>query len=296
MTNPVIKLPAQFDGQTLAKVAADVVASCREEFPDKLIFDFAQLDFIRPAGIVFLSNLINWLSEKGTKADFVNCDPRRQAIKYLDDSLFFEQHSGFKLCQNSAPRDTTRPLLKIAQKDSHAWLEANFLPWLAARLDITQASLYALKVCVSELFNNIQDHTRYDIGSIYVQHFPREHSITISVSDFGQGIPAKVREKIPGIQDSDAIIRAVEDGFTTKSKPANKGAGLDYLLNVVVLQNKGEVTIYSGHSIVEFENANGVIRPTVSDNVGFSPGTTIDIEIRTDTIEELPEEREELQW
>lgn len=76
MTNPVIKLPAQFDGQTLAKVAADVVASCREGFPDKLIFDFAQLDFIRPAGVVFLSNLINWLSEKGTKADFVNCDPR----------------------------------------------------------------------------------------------------------------------------------------------------------------------------------------------------------------------------
>jgi anti-sigma regulatory factor (Ser/Thr protein kinase)/anti-anti-sigma regulatory factor len=296
MADPVIKLPAQFDGQTLSKVAADVVACCKDGFPGKLIFDFAQLDFVRPAGVVFLSNLINWLSENGTKAGFINCDPRRQAVKYLDDSLFFEQHSGSKLSQSSTPRDTTRPLLKIAQKDSHEWLEANFVPWLAARLNITQASLYALKVCISELFNNIQDHTRYDIGSIYVQHFPREHSITISVSDFGLGIPAKVREKIPDIHDGDAIVQAVQDGFTTKSKPANKGAGLDYLLNVVVLQNKGNVTVYSGHSIVEFENANGVVHPTVSDNVGFSPGTTIDIEIRTDTIEELPEEREELQW
>ncbi len=71
---------------------------------------------------------------------------------------------------------------------------------------------------------------------------------------------------------------------------------MDYLLSVVVLRNKGKVTIYSGRSVVQFDAPNGAVRPTASDNVGFSPGTTIDIEIRTDTIEELPEEREELQW
>jgi hypothetical protein len=53
-----------------------------------------------------------------------------------------------------------RPLQKIAQKDSHAWLETNFVPWLAARLKITEASLYTFKACISELFNNIQDHTQ----------------------------------------------------------------------------------------------------------------------------------------
>ena len=272
MADPVIKLPAQFDGQTLSKVALDVVAHSREEFPRKLIFDLGQLDFIRPAGVVFLSNLINWLKENGTEADFANCDINREAIKYLDDLLFFEQHAGSRLSKNAAPRDTTRPLFTIAQKDSHAWLQANFVPWLATRLNITEASLYALKVCVSELFNNIQDHTRFDIGSIFIQHFPRERTIIISVSDFGLGIPAKVREKISGISDGEAILQAVQDGFTTKSKPANKGAGLDYLLNVVTLQNGGKVTIYSGDSIVAFESAAGVIRPTVLDNVGFSPG------------------------
>jgi anti-sigma regulatory factor (Ser/Thr protein kinase) len=296
MTDPVIRLPAQFDGQALSTVAAGVVAHSQSAFPAKLNFDFAQVDFIRPAGVVFLSNLVNWLGENGTTVGFINCDINRVSIQYLDDSLFFEQHSGSKLSPNSSPRDTTRPLLKIAQKDSHSWLEADFVPWLAARLNITQASLYALKVCVSELFNNIQDHTRYDIGSIFVQHFPREHSIVISVSDFGLGIPAKVREKMPDIDDSKAIVQAVQDGFTTKSKPANKGAGLDYLLNVVVLQNGGKVTIYSCSSIVQFERADASVRPTVLANAGFSPGTTIDIEIRTDAIEELPDEREELQW
>jgi len=294
MADPVIQLPAQFDGQTLSQVAAEVVTHSKQQFPHNLAFDFRQLNFIRPAGVVFLSNLADWLSEKETGVSFINCDIGREAIKYLDDSLFFEQHCGSKLSQSSSPRDTTRPLLKIAQKDSHAWLQANFVPWLAARLNITQASLYALKVCVSELFNNIQDHTRYEIGCIFVQHFPREDSIIISVSDFGLGIPAKVREKISDISDSDAIIRAVQDGFTTKSKPANKGARLDYLLNVVVLQNGGRV--YAGDSIVKFDRADGAVRSTALDNAGFSPGTTIDIEIRTDAIEEVPEEREELQW
>jgi anti-sigma regulatory factor (Ser/Thr protein kinase) len=210
--------------------------------------------------------------------------------------LFFEQHCGGKLSADSTPRDTTRPLQKIAQEDSHAWLETNFVPWLAARLGITQPSLYTFKACISELFNNIQDHTQFDIGSIFVQHFPREDKITISLSDFGLGIPEKVREKLPDLSDDAAIIQAVQEGFTTKSRPGNKGVGLDYLLQAVVLRNDGQVTIYSCGSIVRFHKSGNVIEHQASPDVGFCPGTTIDIEIRTDRIEQLPEEREALEW
>jgi anti-sigma regulatory factor (Ser/Thr protein kinase) len=296
MADPIVQLPARFEGRDLSRIAAEVVAQAGGTFPSELTFDFDKLVFIRPAGVVFLSNLIDWLSEKGTTISLINCDLNRESIKYLDDSLFFERHRGAKLGVNSSPRDTTRPLLKLAQRDSHGWLESDFVPWLASRLALTQPSLYALKVSVSELFNNIQDHTRHDIGSIFVQHFPREKRITISVSDFGLGIPAKVREQVPGITDGDAIVKAMQDGFTTKSKPTNRGAGLDYLLTVVVHKNEGMVTVYSGGSIVKFERRGDVIHPTMLNGVGFSPGTTIDIDIPTDAIEKLPEDREELQW
>jgi hypothetical protein len=129
-----------------------------------------------------------------------------------------------------------------------------------------------------------------------VQHFPSEKSVTISLSDFGLGIPDKVRQKIAGISDSDAIIQAVQDGFTTKSKPTNKGVGLDYLLKVVVLANGGEVTIYSCGAIVAFSRNGNQIRQNIFPDVGFCPGTTIDIAIRTDTIEVVPDEREDLKW
>jgi anti-sigma regulatory factor (Ser/Thr protein kinase) len=296
VTHPTIILPAQFNGTTLSQVAADVLECAQEQSPTSLIFDFSRLRFIRPAGVVFLSNLAYWLNEHGTKVSFVNCDTDRIPIKYLDDSLFFEQHCGGKLDPNSGPRPTTRPLVRIAQEESHAWLETNLVRWLAGRLSITEPSLYAFKACISELFNNIQDHTRYDIGSIFVQHFPNDGEVTISVSDFGLGIPEKVREKEPDLADSDAIIRAVQEGFTTKSRPSNKGAGLDYLLRVMVLNNGGRVTVYSGKGIVCFEKSGTNIRPVVFPDVGFCPGTTIDITLQTDTIEELPEEREDLEW
>jgi len=262
-----------------------------------MTLDFSNLRFIRPIGTVFLSNLLWWLHQKGTKVTLYNIGGDRSALKYLDDSLFFEQHCGKKVSEAAAPRSTTRPLLRIAHSHSHAWLEQDLVPWLSARCGKTQASFFQLKSCLSELFNNIKDHTKFDIGSIFVQHYPNEKGMNICLADFGLGIPAKVRETVPNLSDADAIITAVREGFTSKSTPGNAGLGLDSLLRTVVGTNNGEVTIYSLNAIVRFrKDANGEIRPFPVANVGFCPGTTIDINLRTDLIEELSDEREELEW
>jgi hypothetical protein len=55
------------------------------------------------------------------------------------------------------------------------------------------------------------------------------------------------------------------------------------------------VTIYSRQAIVRLEKAERT-SPYVFDQVGFCLGTTIDINLRTDTIEVLPGERKDLQW
>jgi hypothetical protein len=156
--------------------------------------------------------------------------------------------------------------------------------------------LYEVKTCLSELFNNIKDHTQFDIGSIFVQHYPNENRVSISLSDFGLGIPEKVKETVPGLSDSAAIVQAVQEGFTSRSTPGNAGLGLDYLLRTVVGTNDGAVTIFSLGGIVEFQKKDGKICHKVLQNVGFCPGTTIDINLRTDLIEWIPQEREELEW
>jgi hypothetical protein len=128
---PVIALPAQFKGLTLSKLARAVVDGCPNWPPGEISFDFSRLKFIRPAGVVFLSNLLWWLHYQGTKVTLIGTEGRSAALNFLDDSLFFEQHCGEKLNTSASPRSTTRPLVRIAQKDSHHRLQANLVPWLA---------------------------------------------------------------------------------------------------------------------------------------------------------------------
>jgi hypothetical protein len=289
---PTVKLPYQFNGLSLSKVAADLAAHAVNGWPQEVVIDFGNLGFVRPAGIVFLSNLFAWMHAHQTKITLINLTGNGDAVRFLDDSLFFEQHCGAKVRADASPRSTTRPLMRIAHQDCHGWLEHNLVPWLASRLSISPASLYMFKNCVAELFNNIQDHTQLDIGTICAQHFPRESRVYISLSDMGLGIPERVRTKLPQLSDAQAIIKATEAGFTTKTTPGNQGIGLAYLLNAVRV-NGGIVSFYSLNAIVRFPPQSG---PIIVPNVGFCPGTTIDIVLRTDTIESLPDEREDLEW
>lgn len=296
MNSPVVSLPRDFDGQAMAIVVKDLINETGNKLPKEITFNFQSLGFIRPAGVAFLNNLVRWLQEKGAKVFFSGLDLHHASIQYLDDSLFFEHHMGQKLRPLARLRSTTLPLREVKHAESHMWLRMSFVPWLAERLGIPAQSLGEIQTCVSELFNNIKDHTRYDIGCIFVQHFPKEDRVIIAVSDFGSGIPSSVRKVAPDLDDVQAIKKAVEEGFSSKSIPTNRGAGLDYLMRVVALTNRGKVTIYSRSGIVTFGELGGAIMPLASSLGGFSPGTLIEIELRTDMISAVEDDSEEFKW
>ncbi|WP_315742205.1 ATP-binding protein [Bradyrhizobium sp. SZCCHNR1075] len=296
MTIPVLTLPSQLNSSAIATLAEDAAKLAAAGWPPELQIDFRSLGFVRPAGVVFLSNLISWLYNQGTKVTLVNIDLNTQALIFLDDSLFFEQHCGAKRRVVAAPRATTRPLKRIAHADAHAWLRLDLIPWLAGRLGTTTASLHPFQNCIAELFNNIQDHTRYDIGTIFAQHFPRENRVYVTLSDMGVGIPFNVKTAFPQLSDYEAIVKATEYGFSTKPTPRNQGIGLDYLIKQVVGQNQGTVTFCSGYSIVRFEPGIAGIQNQQLWSTGFCPGTTVDIVLRTDTIAYVPDEPEDLEW
>lgn len=296
MTIPILSLPRQFDSSAIADVAEDAAKLAAEGWPAELHIDLAPLVFIRPAGVVFLSNLISWLRNKGTKVTLLNINLRRQAIVFLDDSLFFEQHCGAKRRPAAAPRGTTRPLKLIAHANSHDWLRSDLIPWLSDRLRITEPSLHPFQNCLAELFNNIQDHTRHDIGTVFAQHFPKENRVYVTLSDMGRGIPATVKTALPKLTDYEAIVKATEEGFTTKPTPRNQGIGLDYLIKEVVGRNQGTATFCSGTSVVRFEPGPEGIQHQQLWSTGFYPGTTVDIVLRTDTILQIPDEPEDLEW
>ncbi|WP_237354641.1 ATP-binding protein [Xanthobacter sp. YC-JY1] len=252
----------------------------------------SSLSFIEPAGVTFLSNIGYWLVSRGCNPRFINIDNRNQSIIYLDDSLFFEQHCGSRLRVEACPRRTTQPLQRIDHDRIHSWLRMELIPWLSSCLGMTQSSLSMFQVCISELFNNINDHSIPNTGSIFVQHYPNKNEIRIAVADFGPGIPSTVARRAPNLTDVQAILKAVEPGFSSLSSPRNRGAGLDILLETAVRRNGGRVTIFSQSSYVVFSQQGC----HVHGGVGFCPGTTIDICLRTDTIEQIEDGPEDLEW
>lgn len=287
-------LPRSMVGDSVFK-ELEVFLEQNPRLPDTVDIDFSNLNFIRSPGVAFLSNFGHWLTQLGTKVTLSNLNVQKQAIKYLDDAQFFEQHIGRKLDSSSRCRPTTLPLKQVARSESHAWLEFEFLPWLTGHSGLTRTSLAEVTTCLKELFNNISDHTEFEQGCVFGQWHPKENQIIISIADFGQGIPEAVRSVEPNINDNEAIRLAATDGFSTMSLPSNRGAGLYLLLLNIVKRFDGKVTIRSRHGLVKFDKRNDSIYSTAHANVGLCIGTTIDLVIRTDQIPYAAEE-EDFEW
>lgn len=265
------------------------------EMPKEVEIDFSDVSFITPPSVAFLSNFCHWFGNAGATVTLVGLSQNRNAIKYLDDSLFFEQHVGRKLNPSSRCRSTTIPVRTVAKTESHAWLEFDFLPWLMKNSGLSKPSLAEVKTCLQELFNNISDHTIHDEGCVFGQWYPNLNKIIVSVADFGSGIPQNVGKIIAGLSDNDAIVKAAEDGFSSKSLPTNRGAGLYLLLLNVVQRFHGTVTIRSATGYVEFVNKQESIYVNCHTACGFCIGTTIDIVLFTDRIPHA-EEEEDFEW
>ncbi len=83
MSGPVVSLPADFAGSAMATVAGNFVRAVGTKLPEEITFDFGPLNFIQPAGVAFLNNLVRWLGEKGVEVSFSGLDPARQSMTQM---------------------------------------------------------------------------------------------------------------------------------------------------------------------------------------------------------------------
>lgn len=99
---------------------------------------------------------------------------------------------------------------------------------------------------VWEIFANSFEHSSSTDG-LYVcgQHFPNNHTLSLSLVDFGVGIPGRVRRhlNIPQMGAADAFRWALQRGNSTRlGRPG--GLGLHMLRDFITI-NHGEMSVYS---------------------------------------------------
>jgi anti-sigma regulatory factor (Ser/Thr protein kinase) len=291
-----VRLPRQFSRQSMYGLIEAAIAIDGTPRGAVIDFDFSGLEFITPDGVTALCNLIEYLKANGVGSSFVGYEGLGAAIRYLDDCGIFNRYTGNALRVGCTGRATTIPYAVVSPEESHAHLDFTVSPWLAAALAVTEESLSAFRASIRELFTNIQDHSTQNIGGMHIQHFPNRNIVSISVSDFGIGIPAAIRTRFEIEGDADAINHALIEGVSTRDPPRHSGAGLAYLVRSVAGGNRGHVNIYSnGGQVVCFPGRDGP-RYIARDAPGDYPGTLVALDLRTDTIRDIGQEREDLEW
>jgi anti-sigma regulatory factor (Ser/Thr protein kinase) len=287
-TERTISLPWSFKADTMYQFLSQVIDEQRDAKCSKVVFDFRQLNFVEPVGVVVLSNIIEYFNRLKCKVIFKNHSTLTPGTKFLDDSLFFERYLGKRLFTGSSVRSTTIPLNLIHSEGAQNYLLNTVMPWVGSEVGMTPDSLAGVRVSLEEILHNVHDHSGVQIGCTFAQHFPNKSRIQIAISDFGAGIPNVVRQKIPDITDPASLRAACQEGFTTKSNVQNRGAGLPTLIKYVTQNNRGNVLIASGHgtlSSAPIPSGNPPYKITTRNTDGFYPGTLVRVILRTDTLE-----------
>ncbi|WP_183154019.1 ATP-binding protein [Paracoccus siganidrum] len=264
--------------------------------PSEVRFDFSPLRFASPSGIVLLHNLTRFLVSRDIAVSYENYARQTEALRFIDDIGFFADHLGHHASPLARHRPTTCRLKEVHHQRSYEWIDGTFLPWFSNCANRPIGALAQLRVCLTEIFNNIRDHSSIEVGSIFAQWYPNKEELRLSVGDFGRGIPKNVWEVDPSLTPSQAIIRAFEPGFSTRGNPRNRGAGLGYLRDFVTEQMGGNLTLYSGGAAVYAGPSTQVTAVNVNlGNSGYT-GTLVDINVPTVRIESVAPEAEDNIW
>lgn len=256
-------------------------------------FDFSQVEGVGIGGIAILSNLVEMLHKSGVKVSFSNYRRLPTLLRYLVESGFYATYLDEDATTPHSP--SILPLSRVRGPYVHGYITHQVIPWIEGALGVGDGAAASIHGCFLEIFNNIADHSTEEVGCAVGGIDPATKKIEVCVSDFGIGIPNQVKTKVPGLTDAQAIVKACEEGFTTRTTPRNRGAGLATLLRSVVARNGGEVTISSGYGYLRGRPTDTV--PSVRATLLRAPypGTLIRIKLDAEKFKPV-EVKEEFEW
>lgn len=252
-------------------------SSCKE-----LCIDLDSITFLRPYHIVILSCLIEEYFLKGTNISFKITSPSSKIVKYLKNIKFLDYWSATfdqKLIHQSSITTALslwkvhKEMVSFYAKEAQDYYTRNFFQ---------NYNLDGLYVALSELFNNINDHSLSTVdGYVLTQFYPQSKTIIIAVCDFGVGVPIAInkffeKNSKPQLPSKDTLSLAFRDGFSIFSSPHNRGIGL-HTISRIVTALRGSVTLISNDAVLVQKNSD-ISTSTMST---FFPGTCFVIRLDT---------------
>tara|TARA_R110002124_G_scaffold89643_5_gene229213 strand:- start:35154 stop:36041 length:888 start_codon:yes stop_codon:yes gene_type:complete len=263
-----------------------------EEDITELIIDFNSIYFLNTDDFVVLACLIESFYNESCVIKFIGGTEKFNS--HLDNVKFKKYWSlGFKREKFTLSYNkSTLCLWKISSEMIYNY--SDYAKKYFKNTFLNDKDLVPLASNLGEVFNNIFDHSSSPIdGYVITQYFPIKKKLSFSVCDFGIGIADSInnyykQNSLKKIEDWEALLKSITEGFSIESTPQNRGMGLSHLIDFTESSN-GELTIISN---------NGFLSKRFKKNysVGHSnfnfKGTLIKVEVDTNTFDEYDESEE----
>ncbi|MBU1398218.1 MAG: ATP-binding protein [Proteobacteria bacterium] len=281
MAQKVIQIPRLNDGASDFSELFSIWSQVNDYFED-VRFDFSGCHFLRPNAVAFLGGLARLIESRmgtvifdwGTLHNFA-------VMTNLSQNGFagYFGHPSSGWDGNSIPyrENKTLDMNGIMDYLTYNWIGKGWVHVSNRLRDVIAGKMW-------EIYNNAFEHSGTAIGVFSCgQHFPHNNTILLSVVDFGQGIPAKIRTFVgrdPRAQDlpAAACLRwAFTRGKSTSTEGVARGIGLD-LLKEFIRINQGKLEVYSneGYAIIDKDGER-------YENLDISfEGTVVHITLRRD--------------
>ena len=149
--------------------------------------------------------------------------------------------------------------------------------------------LGVLQIALSELINNVYDHSKSPIDCyVFCQYYRQKRTIVIAVADLGYGIPLTVNRFLKSqglhiLSQFAAVEWALKLHQTTRSEPHNAGRGLD-IISSFVHAIDGSWKLFSDEVKMESSQVGNQFLPNPIQNF---TGTVIEISIKVDNLNDL---------
>lgn len=228
-----------------------------------VLWDFADVSFLHP---FFLAPLAIYMNTSGKDIECINIPLRVQS--YLnsicfDRMLHFgnEKREDVESVIQKYTDKTYLPLCSFAMTDSNKDTFGSIIKTVIMKqANIGRDGSSSLSYLISELLDNIYEHSQSPNGYVFSQYLEKEGVINLCIADTGITIAGSFeqaglyQEEIDGSETE--ALKLANEGYSTKNRPEaeNRGYGISTSKAMLVTGMKGGFFMLSGGAFHRYEN------------------------------------------
>jgi len=233
------------------------------EVADAVLWDFADVTFLHP---FFLAPLAIYKNTSGKSIECINMSLRVQS--YLNSICFDrllhfgqEKKEDVEAVMQKYTDKTFLPLCSFSMTDANKDTFGSIIKMiLMKQTNIGEGGSTSLSYLISELLDNIYEHSESINGYVFSQFLERDGMINLCIADTGITIAgsfekADLYQREIGGNEAEAL-KLANEGYSTKNRPEaeNRGYGISTSKSMLVSGMKGAFFMLSGSAFHRYEN------------------------------------------